>query len=122
MLALSSASERQRQWWEESKCLIERLAEIVFLLPGVGMGSFIYTNSPVSSCHTSEEYPQSHRVLRQGEGVACCSAFRMTFPFPDHPADLRNAFSFLLEAAWGVFAILCPGGRKWLPLPSLKGN
>lgn len=36
MLAPSRALERQRQWWEESKRVTERLAEIVFMLAKAG--------------------------------------------------------------------------------------
>lgn len=82
---------------EESKCLIKRLAEIVFLLPEVGMGSFICTNSPVSSCHSSEEYPQSCWVLSQRGG--CCLLL-----------SLQNGISLLWPPCQPPKCILLPSG------------
>lgn len=56
------------------------------------------------------------------EGVACCSASRVIF-FPSLttlPAPRMYSPSFLRLP--GEFALLYPGRKKWLPLPSLNGN
>lgn len=56
------------------------------------------------------------------EGVACCSASRVVF-FPSLitlPAPRMYSPSFLRLP--GELALLYPGRKKWLPLPSLNGN